>query len=227
MIGRDVIADTLWPTSRGEACKNLRQVLWQLHSTLDTASEPPLIVSDAGFVGIDPGARMSADVGQLEAAHARLGRESGPELSEELAAFVKDVVARCTGELLEGCYEDWCLAERERYRAIHLNALDRLISHAEASGDLGAGIEYGRTLLRYDRAAERTHRRLMILRTTPATARAPCASFRPANGRCSKSSTSDRVPRRSPCTNSFARARRFRPKSPDPMAPVLFRRPMC
>ncbi|NND74913.1 MAG: hypothetical protein HKN44_07880 [Ilumatobacter sp.] len=163
MIGRDVIADTLWPTSRGGARKNLRQVLWQLHSTLDRASGTPLIVADSSSVGIDPGARLRVDVGQLEAAHARLGRAPGPELDAELATFVQGVVSRCTGELLEGCYEDWCLAERERYRAIHLNALDRLIAHAEAIGDLDAGIEYGRTLLRYDRASERTHRRLMML----------------------------------------------------------------
>jgi DNA-binding SARP family transcriptional activator len=64
---------------------------------------------------------------------------------------------------LEGWYQDWCIYERERFQHMHLAMLDKLIDHCEAHHDYETGISYGTLVLRYDRARERTHRRLMRL----------------------------------------------------------------
>ena len=67
------------------------------------------------------------------------------------------------GELLEGSYQDWCLFERERLQNMHLAMLFKLMSYCEANNEYEAGQLYGLRILNYDRASERTHRRLMRL----------------------------------------------------------------
>ncbi|MBN1814367.1 MAG: bacterial transcriptional activator domain-containing protein [Anaerolineae bacterium] len=67
------------------------------------------------------------------------------------------------GDLLEGCYQDWCIYERERFQHMYLAMLDKLMDHCQARQDYEAGLSYGRRILRYDCARERTHRRLMRL----------------------------------------------------------------
>jgi DNA-binding SARP family transcriptional activator len=46
---------------------------------------------------------------------------------------------------------------------MYLNVLNKLMANAEAHDDLESGLLYGHAVLRYDRAHERTHRRLMRL----------------------------------------------------------------
>ena len=68
------------------------------------------------------------------------------------------------GDLLEGCYQDWCLFERERLQNAYLTMLDKLMVRCQSAGSYEAGIAYGERVLRIDRAHERTHRRLMRMR---------------------------------------------------------------
>jgi DNA-binding SARP family transcriptional activator len=46
---------------------------------------------------------------------------------------------------------------------MYLAMLDKLVSYSEAYYECEAGLTYGARILRYDRARERTHRRLMRL----------------------------------------------------------------
>jgi DNA-binding SARP family transcriptional activator len=70
----------------------------------------------------------------------------------------------CTrGISLEGCYQDWCIIERERYHRIYLMMLARLVQACEAQGDCENGLSYGAEILRSDRAYERAHRQMMRL----------------------------------------------------------------
>jgi DNA-binding SARP family transcriptional activator len=64
---------------------------------------------------------------------------------------------------LEGCYQDWCIYERERFQHMYLAMLDKLMDHCEACREYEEGLGYGSAILRCDRARERTHRRLMRL----------------------------------------------------------------
>src|SRR5438876_1093845 len=67
------------------------------------------------------------------------------------------------GYLLQGCYQDWCLCERERLQQLYLGALDRLMEYSEIHGEYAAGLTYGGRILRLDCARERTHRGMMRL----------------------------------------------------------------
>jgi DNA-binding SARP family transcriptional activator len=86
-------------------------------------------------------------------------RELGPRhlRSLEYAALLYK------GDLLEGCYQDWCIFERERFQTMHLMLLDKLVQYYELDQAYESGIAYGIELLRYDHAYERAHRQLMRL----------------------------------------------------------------
>jgi DNA-binding SARP family transcriptional activator len=64
---------------------------------------------------------------------------------------------------MEGCYQDWCLFERERLQNMYLEVLDKLMDYCEEHGEIENGLIYGTLVLRLDRARERTYRRLMRL----------------------------------------------------------------
>ena len=88
---------------------------------------------------------------------------SGTRLDNEKAVKLQDGVKIYQDDLLQGCYEDWCLFERERFQLMLLNSLDKLMLYCETAGAYEAGLAYGTEILRYDRARECTHRRLMRL----------------------------------------------------------------
>ena len=86
---------------------------------------------------------------------------AGGDLSDECAHALEQAVHVYRGDFLEGCYQDWCIFERERLQNIYLNVLDKLMDHCQSTGDYEAGLAYGAQMLRLDRARERTHRRMM------------------------------------------------------------------
>lgn len=162
---REALACLLWEDAPAEKAKKyLRQALWQLQAVLDpaTGGRAPSLRAEHDWVQIDDAADLWLDVEVFERAFASAGGRAGAVTSEqrgELAA----AVALYRGDLLEGCYADWCLYERERLQNAYLLMLDRLMGHCEAGGDYEAGRRYGALILRHDRARERTHRRLMRL----------------------------------------------------------------
>ena len=76
---------------------------------------------------------------------------------------LQEAVQLYQGDLLEGCYQDWCLYERERLQNIYLTALDRLICYSEANQLYEQALSYAMEVLRYDATRERTHRQIMRL----------------------------------------------------------------
>jgi DNA-binding SARP family transcriptional activator len=162
---RDELADALWPDTACEGARRyLRQCLWQLQSVLDTGDglvTCSLIRADHAWVEINPAAKLWLDIEVLDHVHRRVQSLSSRPLDEDDARAMHDAVALYRGDLLEGCYLDWCLSERERLSQIHLSLLNKLMGYCETSEDYEAGLSYGMQSLRYDRASERTHRRMM------------------------------------------------------------------
>jgi len=68
-----------------------------------------------------------------------------------------------SGALLEGCYQDWLLCERERFQNMYLNMLDKLIRHCETTGAYEVGLDYCSRILHIDPARERAHQQMMRL----------------------------------------------------------------
>jgi DNA-binding SARP family transcriptional activator len=164
---REALAEILCYDCPGvQSKKSMRQVLWQLQSTLDgltAAGDPPLLLVDADWLQINPAAHLWLDVAMLEESYAHALDSPGEVLDATAAAELRRAVELYQGELLEGWYQDWCLFERERLHNMYLAMLDKLMALYEARGEYEAALLYGQRVLACDRAHERTHQRLIRL----------------------------------------------------------------
>ncbi len=164
---RDALATMLWGDSpTAQAKKYLRQALWQLQSALDLGDAPagdPVLLVDAEWVHINPAADLWLDVAIFEQAVAAAQGIAGAELDGDRARSLDEAVRLYQGDLLEGCYHDWCLYERERLQSLYLVTREKLMSFCEAHRRYEEGQAHGESLLRHDRAHEGAHRRLMRL----------------------------------------------------------------
>jgi DNA-binding SARP family transcriptional activator len=164
-LSREAIAALLWrDTLNGQPKKNLRQALWQLQAVVDAQvdrGEPEVLVVEADWVHVNPASAFWLDVAVFEEALDVTAGISGDRLDPGRAEVLVGAASLYRGDLLEGCYQDWCLFERERLQNAYLTILDKLMVRSLASGAYEAGMAYGERVLRVDRAHERTHRRLM------------------------------------------------------------------
>lgn len=163
---REKIASLLWKNSSDSHSKrHLRQTLWQLQSALadKDCHDESLISVVSDWIQLNPKADIWLDVAMFEQAFAFCQGISGQELDNQKAEALREAVQLYQGDLLEGWYQDWCLFERERLQNMYLTMLERLIDYCEAHQEYETGLVYGTQVLRYDRAHERTHRRLIRL----------------------------------------------------------------
>ena len=165
VFARDALAETLWAEDCGDTRKTLRQVLWQVQSAL-AAARRHASAHDRRWLHRAAPRRLRArrrhrhrgwPIGR------RTPRAAGP-LDDAVVASLREAASNYRGDLLQNCYTGWCLVERERFRAMYLAILEKLMVNAEAADNLSDGLWYGEQVLRHDRASERTHRRLMALR---------------------------------------------------------------
>jgi DNA-binding SARP family transcriptional activator len=161
---REVLAGTLWPESTStQSRKYLRQGLWQIGALqADPRAGSTVITTSADWVRVDPAA-LWLDVAELERAFIPVRLIAGEHLDEAQADALKQAAGLYRGNLLEGCYQDWCIYERERLKAMHIAILEKLLGHCEGNSAPEEGLAYGEELLRNEPAHERGHWRLMRL----------------------------------------------------------------
>jgi DNA-binding SARP family transcriptional activator len=166
-LPRETLASILWPdTTTLLSRKSLRQALWQLQSALSSQNEithDRILIVEPEWIRLNPEADYWLDVAVIEDAFDLVKKVPGKELNVQLARVLQDVAQLYQGPLLEGWYQDWCFYERERLQGVYLTLLDKLMGYSEARRDYETGLLYGMRILCYDRARERTHRRLMRL----------------------------------------------------------------
>ncbi len=166
-LPRETLASLLWPdTTTAQSKKNLRQALWQLQSALGSQNErvnDRVLLVESEWVQLNSRADLWLDVAEFEQAFNLVQKIPGQELDSSQAQLLQDTVQLYQGPLLEGWYQDWCLLERERLQSLYLAMLDKLMSYCEAHHDYETSLLYGMRIMCYDRARERTHRRLMRL----------------------------------------------------------------
>ncbi len=164
---REALATLLWPDCEApRSKKHLRQVLWQLQSALvntcgERASHALCIDPESVYVKKD--APLRVDVEAFEEAYRPVRNVAAEDVDRAQAAALHDAVLLYRGDLLEGCYQDWCLVERERLQNCYLTMLDKLIVYSEGRQAYQQGIEYAERVLALDRAHERSHQHLMRL----------------------------------------------------------------
>ena len=166
-LPRETLASLLWPdTTTALSKKNLRQALWQLQSALgiqDEVVNDRVLLVESDWVQLTTQANLWLDVAVFEQAFTLFQKIPGQELDASKAQVLQHAVQLYRGPLLEGWYHDWCLYERERLQSMYLTMLDKLMGYCEVHHDYETGLLYGMCIMCYDRARERTHRRLMRL----------------------------------------------------------------
>jgi DNA-binding SARP family transcriptional activator len=165
---REKLSTLLWGgKSDNQSRKNLRQALWQLQASISSQAtgrtNQPLLLVDSNWIQFNAEANAWIDIAEFEQAFTGLQSVPGRALGKQRAQSLEKVVDLYHGDLLEGCYEDWCLYERERLQNMYLAMLEKLIAYCEVHNRYPAGLAYGERILRLDGARERTHRRLMRL----------------------------------------------------------------
>lgn len=165
---REMLASLLWGNhcTTAQSKKYLRKALWQLQGTLNHHAETAcadFILANPDWIELRSISELWLDVAVFEAAYAAVKGVAGHSLQDQDARTLERAVHLYKGDLLENWYQDWCLCERERLHHIFLIMLDKLTSFYEARRQYEEALLYGKRILQYDRARERTHQQIMRL----------------------------------------------------------------
>lgn len=164
---RETLAGLLWgDCTTSQSRKYLRQALWQLQTALASESrspDGPVLLVQPSWITLDIRASIWVDVAAFEEASAVVHGIRGRDMHAEMARTMESALPLYRGDLLEGWYQDWCLYERERLQNLYLAMLDKLMDYHEVRGEWETALDYGSRVLRYDRAREHTHRKMMRL----------------------------------------------------------------
>ena len=159
---RDDLAEAYWPDAGAKRSRAaLRTELWRIRQTIARiGADPHSILSESSdAVRFLPGAPCRLDIDALDDA-IRACRSRNAKPSE--IATLEAAMHLYTGDLLEGDHSEWCVANREYYRARYFTGLTCLIENAMDLGDWRRAIEWGERLLTHDPLAEHVHRYLML-----------------------------------------------------------------
>ncbi len=162
---RENLGGLLWGDAQtSQAKKYLRQTLWQLQTAfnpLHKRANQSILNIESEWISINPEADFWLDVKEFEHAISLVREIPGQDLDRSKSQTLKDAVRLYKGDLLEGCYQDWCIFERERFLLIYLEMLYKLMRYCETHCEYETGLAFGEQVLRYDRAHEQTHYQLM------------------------------------------------------------------
>ena len=126
---REVLIEKFWPETHPEkGHSNLSSALSRLRRALRPA-DPGIITLDGyGQAGIAAAAAVWFDAEAFRAG-VRPALASPGRLPDTAAAELCDGLALYRGELLDGFFDDWILAEREELRALYIRGQLRLLDH--------------------------------------------------------------------------------------------------
>jgi predicted ATPase/class 3 adenylate cyclase len=148
-LERSWLAGTLWPdSSQSQALSHLRKSLLDLRRALGpeacrlASPSPQTLCLDLSSAEVD-----------LLAFDRAIACGDAPLLERAVRLY--------RGQLLEGCAEEWVLAERSQREQAYLTALEHLADHARSRGDAATAEQYLRQVLAVDPLREGTQRALM------------------------------------------------------------------
>lgn len=148
-LSRSYVASILWMDGNEErAAASLRSALWRINR-----SGHRLVAANSQWL------RLMPDVVVDLRESARTAREvlRSEMLAQDLCVDELNVA----GDLLPGWYDDWVIAERERFRQLRLHALERACGQLTAAGRFGQAIESGLAAVASEPLRESAHRVLI------------------------------------------------------------------
>lgn len=153
-LPREKVAFTIWEDETEEDARaNLRRHIYQVQRALPPPprASSPWIISDGDTVQWNPVSGAWTDVAEFERLAA----------SERDRAAAVDLYG---GELLEGSYDEWIFADRDRLRNLYHSLLDDLVVECRSTRDLARAATYAQRILTSDPWREDTVRHLMAVR---------------------------------------------------------------
>lgn len=149
-VRRTLVSGSLWPESDDHhASASLRSALWRL---------PPLelVMITATHLRLNP--EIAIDLHRVvDGALSALRRPPAEGFLVELAHELIDI----GDEILPGWYEDWVLVERDQFRQVRLQALDRIGERLADAGRWDDAFEVALAAIRAEPLRESAHRLLV------------------------------------------------------------------
>jgi len=156
---REKLIDLFWPESdvnKGKA--SVRQAIYALRKTLDdkNAAESH-IITDQQNVLVREDEKFNVDAVRFEQFIKEAQRQ------DEKIELLEAACELYGGQLLQGCYDDWCFNLQEHYRGLYIQSLNQLIEHFREAGQYERAIDWAEQSLSADPLQEEIHRSLMLL----------------------------------------------------------------
>jgi DNA-binding SARP family transcriptional activator len=175
---RPVIAELFWEGVPEDSARNcLNTSLSRLrHALTDQDARADCLLVEPGFIGIDDGRRPWLDVAEFESASRTSERADADDNSRIDAMTRADGLY--AGALLEGVYDEWCVAQRERLERLHVGILERLMCKAREEGHIEEALRNARKILAVDSLREDIHRAMIKLYFDAGDRVAACRQYR-------------------------------------------------
>jgi predicted ATPase/DNA-binding SARP family transcriptional activator len=165
-VQRSWLAGTLWPDSEEtQALQNLRHALLSLRKALGPQSERLLSPTRD---------TLTLDLSDIETDVLRF--DQAMRKGEEAA--LRSAVEVYTGPLLEGCFEEWVVAERASREQACLRALETLADAAEKRRDYAEALGWLHRAQGMDALRDTTRRALMRVLSASGDAPTALSSYR-------------------------------------------------
>lgn len=164
-LSRDALIAAYWREHAGsEARKLLRNEIWRIRSAVDPRLRKigSCLVTQTDTIAFNSDLDVWVDVEAFnDLANSTDGATVPTSDDEEAGVRLCRAVDLYKGSLLEGCYDDWCVFERDALEDRYLGVLQRLLrSHAD-SARWEQAIACGKRMLSVDPLREDVHRDLM------------------------------------------------------------------
>ncbi len=159
---RERLAGLFWSESSEEKSRlSLRHALHDLHKALGSfeSCKGEILLLNRTSAQFNPKAPCWVDAHEFEQ------RINGAEdcKGDERIRLLREAVALYRGDFLEGCYDDWCLEERDYLKNLYLKALQELVVHHAELKEYEQAISHAKLILSENPLQEEIHRQLMYL----------------------------------------------------------------
>ncbi len=162
---RSALAGQFWgDCPEVQARHSLSTALWRLRQWLEplqTHTSPILVLEDKQ-IAFNVSSKYWLDVAEFEQ-RINWAKQMNATAPDQAAASFTSAVGMYRGELLEGCYADWCLVERNRLHQMFLQALVHLMVYHAGRQEYTQAIALGQRIVQDDPLREDVQRELMAL----------------------------------------------------------------
>ena len=162
-LRREALAERLWPGASARKGRHaLATAVWRLRCSLPkaTGAGERFVLSNREALWFNHASAYWFDVQEFTRLVA-LGLEGPIPLDAGRRRALREALELYRGDFMEGCYDDWCLLERERLQLLFIRVLKRLQRDARLARAFEDAIAHGQQLLALDPLQEDVHRELM------------------------------------------------------------------